>query len=233
MKSILKLFVFSLFGASLFMGCNQGAGGVADAKMESLADSMSYAVGIYLGQQVPPNDMGSLNADLMAQGLIDFAGEGAKLDDDQVRSVITRYTNEQQNAQATLNKEKGDAFLADNKNKEGVQTTESGLQYKVITEGSGASPGPNDKVRVHYTGKLLNGEVFDSSVQRGEPVEFSVGGVIPGWTEALQLMKPGAKWEVFIPGELGYGTRGNPPIGPNETLLFEVELLDVLGPDSE
>jgi FKBP-type peptidyl-prolyl cis-trans isomerase len=234
MKSILKLFVFSLFGASLFMmGCNQG-GGLADAKMETLADSMSYAVGVYLAQSaVPPKDMEALNADLMAHGLIDYAGDAAKLDENQVRSVITRYTTEQTNAQATLNKEKGEAFLAENKKKEGVMTTESGLQYKVIQEGSGATPTPEDKVRVHYTGKLLNGEVFDSSVQRGEPVEFQVTGVIPGWTEALQMMKVGAKWELFIPSNLAYRERGNPPIGPNETLHFEVELLDIVTDDSE
>jgi FKBP-type peptidyl-prolyl cis-trans isomerase len=234
MKSILKLFVFSLFGASLFMmGCNQG-GGVSNAKMETLADSMSYAVGVYLAQSaVPPKDMEALNADLMAQGLMDYAGEAAKLDENQVRSVITRYTTEQSEAQATLNKEKGDAFLAENKTKEGVMTTESGLQYKVIEEGSGATPTAEDKVRVHYTGKLLNDEVFDSSIQRGDPVEFQVTGVIPGWTEALQLMKVGAKWELYIPSDLGYGTRGNPPIGPNETLVFEVQLIDIVAPDSE
>lgn len=232
MKGILKLVVFSLIGASFFMGCSQGAG-VTNAKMETLADSMSYAVGVYLAQQVPPNDMENLNADLIAVGLKDYTSENTKLDDNQVRDVITRFTTEQTNAQAASNKEKGDAFLAENKDKEGVITTESGLQYKVIEEGSGDSPSAEDKVRVHYTGKLLNGEVFDSSIQRGEPVEFGVNGVIAGWTEALQLMKPGAKWELFIPGELGYGLRGNPPIGPNETLLFEVELLEVLSPDSE
>lgn len=233
MKSILKLLVFSLFGASLFMmGCNQG-GGVSNAKMETLADSMSYAVGIYLGQQVPPNDMESLDADLMAHGLIDYAGDAAKLDDNLVRDVITRYSTQQTDAQATINKEKGEAFLAENKTKEGVMTTESGLQYKIIEEGTGATPTPEDKVRVHYTGKLLNGEVFDSSVQRGEPVEFQVTGVIPGWTEALQMMKVGAKWELFIPSNLAYRERGNPPIGPNETLHFEVELLDIVTPDSE
>ena len=227
MKSILKLVVFSLFGASLFMGCNQGAG-VADAKMETLVDSMSYAVGIYLGQQVPPNDMKSLNTDLIAQGLGDFAGEAAKLDDEQVRSVITRYTTEQSAVQSTVNQEKGETYLAENKNKEGVVTTASGLQYKIIVPGTGESPTATDKVRVHYTGKLINGEVFDSSVQTGTPAEFFVNGVIPGWTEALQLMKPGAKWELAIPSNIGYGARGNPPIGPNETLLFEIELLAIL-----
>jgi FKBP-type peptidyl-prolyl cis-trans isomerase FklB len=140
-----------------------------------------------------------LNADLMAQGLVDYAGEAAKLDDNQVRGVITRYTTEQSDAQATLNKEKGDAFLAENKNKEGVVTTASGLQYKIIEEGSGATPTAEDKVRVHYTGKLLNDEVFDSSIQRGDPVEFQVTGVIPGWTEALQLMKVGAKMGIVYP----------------------------------
>ena len=119
-------------------------------------------------------------------------------------------------------------LLAENKTKEGVITTASGLQYKVITEGSGASPTTEDKVKVHYTGKFLNGEVFDSSVQRGEPVEFGVTEVIPGWTEALMLMKPGSKWELFIPANIAYGERGSQAIGPNETLTFEVELLEVL-----
>ncbi len=233
MKSILKLFVFSLMGASLFLGCNNQGTGVANAKMETLADSMSYAVGIYLGQQIPPDDLKSLSTNLITQGLSDFAQETPKLNDDQVRAVITSYTSQQTAAQATLNLEKGQAFLEENKTKEGVITTASGLQYKVITEGSGESPTSEDKVKVHYTGTFLNGTVFDSSVQRGEPIEFNVTGVIPGWTEALMLMKPGSKWELFIPSNLAYGERGSQSIGPNETLTFEVELLEVIKPDTE
>ncbi len=128
---------------------------------------------------------------------------------------------------AETNKAAGDKFLAENKAKAGVQTTASGLQYKVITEGSGVKPKATDTVKVHYTGKLLDGKVFDSSVTRGEPVEFPVSGVIPGWVEALQLMPQGSKWEVYIPSELAYGPTGNQAIPPSSTLIFEVELLEV------
>lgn len=229
MKSIVKLFVFGLLTTSLFWGCNnQGATGGGSAKMETLADSMSYAVGVYLGQQIPPKDMESLNTDLISTGLSDFAAEAAKLDDAQVRSVITRYTQEQAAVIGAENMEKGQTFLEENKNKEGVQVTDSGLQYKVLEEGEGPSPTADDVVKVHYTGKLIDGEVFDSSVQRGTPAQFKVGGVIAGWTEALQMMKPGSKWELYIPSDLAYGAQGKQPIGPNETLIFEVELLEIV-----
>ncbi len=229
MKNFFQLLVFGLIGASFFWSCNGGGAGAANTKMETLADSMSYAVGVYLGQQIPPEDLKALNTNLISQGLRDFSTESNKLDDDQVRDVITRYTTQQQTAKKSLNLEKGQAFLEENKNKEGVMTTETGLQYKIIEEGDGPSPKADDVVKVHYTGKLLNGEVFDSSVQRGEPVEFPVGGVIPGWTEALQLMKVGGKWELYIPAELAYGERGaGQDIGPNETLIFEVELLEII-----
>jgi len=125
------------------------------------------------------------------------------------------------------NKAAGEKFLAENKTKEGVQTTASGLQYKIITAGNGVKPKATDTVKVHYTGKLLDGKVFDSSVQRGEPVEFPVSGVIPGWVEALQLMPQGSKWEVYIPSDLAYGPTGNQAIPPSSTLIFEVELLEV------
>jgi FKBP-type peptidyl-prolyl cis-trans isomerase FklB len=122
----------------------------------------------------------------------------------------------------------GEAFLAENAKKEGVKTTASGLQYKVIKSGTGESPKPTDTVKVHYHGTLIDGTVFDSSVQRGEPISFPVTGVIPGWVEALQLMKVGDKWQLFIPAKLAYGARSpSPLIGPNSTLIFEVELLGI------
>jgi len=123
----------------------------------------------------------------------------------------------------------GQKFMQQNKTKAGVKTLDSGLQYLVITEGSGASPKGNDKVKVHYSGSLINGSKFDSSYDRGEPAVFGVGGVIPGFSEALKLMKPGGKWTVFIPSDLAYGARGaGASIGPNETLVFELELLEVM-----
>lgn len=126
----------------------------------------------------------------------------------------------------------GDAFLAENAKKEGIKTTTSGLQYRVIQEGTGKSPVATDRVQVQYAGKLISGEEFDSSYKRGEPAEFPVGGVIPGWTEALQLMKEGGKMEVFVPAKLAYGQRNQPGIPPNSTLIFEVELLKVLPPQA-
>jgi FKBP-type peptidyl-prolyl cis-trans isomerase len=131
-------------------------------------------------------------------------------------------------ASAQVGKEKGEAFLAENAKKEGVKVLPSGLQYKVVKEGTGKQPGKTDTARVHYKGTLIDGKEFDSSYKRGEPAEFPVGRVIKGWTEALQLMKVGAKWQLFIPAALAYGERGaGDLIGPNETLVFEVELLDV------
>jgi len=134
---------------------------------------------------------------------------------------------QQQDAQT--NQEEGEAFLAENRNKEGVQETESGLQYKVLEEGSGDSPVATDTVTVHYEGTLIDGTVFDSSYERGEPATFPLDGVISGWTEGLQLMKEGATYRFFIPADLGYGMNVRPgsPIGPNETLIFKVELLEV------
>ena len=130
--------------------------------------------------------------------------------------------------EAAGNRKKGEEFLAANKNKKGVVTLPSGLQYHVIKEGTGKKPTANDEVEVHYHGTLLDGTVFDSSIDRNQPVTFAVNRVIPGWTEVLQLMKEGAKWKVFIPSQLAYRQRGAPPrIGPNETLIFDIELLKV------
>src|SRR5688572_6631726 len=127
-------------------------------------------------------------------------------------------------------KKEGEDFLAANKSKEGVKSTATGLQYKVIKEGKGPKPKPTDVVKVHYRGTLLNGTEFDSSYKRGEPVEFPLGQVIPGWTEGVQLMTVGSKYQFFIPGDLAYGERGNQGIPPNSTLQFEVELLEIVGP---
>ncbi len=140
---------------------------------------------------------------------------------------MTKKKEEEGKKLSDTNKAAGDKFLAENKTKEGVQTTASGLQYKIISAGNGVKPKATDTVKVHYTGKLLDGKVFDSSVQRGEPVEFPVSGVIAGWVEALQLMPQGSKWEVYIPSDLAYGPTGNQAIPPSSTLIFEVELLEV------
>lgn len=140
----------------------------------------------------------------------------------------TKETTTQMNTSETQNKTSGEQWLAENKKVAGVVTLPSGLQYKIVKEGQGDLPTKNDVVTVHYSGKLINGTEFDSSYKRNEPATFPVSGVIPGWTEALQLMKKGSVWELYIPANLAYGTRGAPPvIGPNEVLIFKVELLDI------
>ena len=157
-----------------------------------------------------------------------FNGKESALTDEQVQAVGKAYEERKVKEaadKAAKNKAEGDKFLAENKTKEGVKTTASGLQYKVITEGTGKSPKATDTVIVHYEGKLINGKVFDSSYERGMPAQFVVNGVIKGWTEGLQLMKEGGKYEFYIPSELAYGEAGNPMIEPNSVLTFTVELL--------
>jgi FKBP-type peptidyl-prolyl cis-trans isomerase len=143
--------------------------------------------------------------------------------------VIRRFFEAAGEKEGQLNLETGNAFLEENKSREGVNTTASGLQYEVISEGDGPKPSADDRVRVHYHGTLIDGTVFDSSVERGEPAVFGVGQVIPGWTEALQLMPVGSKWKIYVPSNLAYGERGaGADIGPNTTLIFEVELLEIV-----
>jgi len=164
-----------------------------------------------------------------------YTGGETQIDEDQMRKVLTAFRTELRDKQQEVaqmksesNKQAGEEFLAKNRSNDGVVETESGLQYKVIQSADGPSPTINDKVKVHYTGKLLDGTVFDSSVERGQPASFRLNGVIKGWTEALQLMRVGEKWELYIPGELAYGERGSGgKIGPNELLIFEVELLGI------
>lgn len=203
-------------------------------KFENKEAQIGYAFGVMFGQRMR-NELGDIDLDQFSNGMkTAFNGEPQLLSDEEIAQILTEYQREMQQQQiANLqkqgeeNKKIGDAFLAENKNKEGVVTLESGLQYKVLTEGKGPQPSASDSVTVHYTGSFINGEVFDSSVERGQPATFPVNGVIAGWTEALQLMPTGSKWQLFIPSDLAYGPNGNRSIGPNETLLFEVELIEV------
>lgn len=203
--------------------------------LDNRDQKVSYGFGLMLGKRMT-NDLPDLNVDTFIKGVKDAVeGKAAMMTDEEIGQLLNEYQREQQQKQmeqvqqlSEENKKTGTAFLEENKNKEGVVTLESGLQYKVIKEGKGIQPGPSDTVRVHYTGSLINGTVFDSSVDRGEPVSFPVNGVIQGWTEALQLMPQGSKWQLFIPADLAYGPNGNRSIGPNETLLFDVELLEVI-----
>ncbi len=148
---------------------------------------------------------------------------------DEANNILQDYFEKLQKKQGNAAKEAGEKFMAENKKKEGVVVLPSGLQYKILTTGNGPKPKASDTVKCHYEGKLINGQIFDSSIRRGEPAEFPVSGVIAGWVEALQLMPVGSKWQLYIPAELAYGTHGaGQSIGPNETLIFDVELLAIL-----
>lgn len=209
------------------------AQGTTELKTET--DKVSYSIGLDIGSTFKKQNM-EVNLDLLMAGMKDAVG-GKKplLTDDQVKETMTAYSKSMMEKQAAKAKEEsaknaaaGEKFLAENKGKEGVKTTASGLQYKVIKEGSGAAPKETETVVVHYKGTLIDGKEFDSSYKRNEPATFPVNRVIKGWTEGLQLMKPGSKYQFFIPASLGYGERGaGQDIGPNQTLIFEVELQSV------
>jgi len=209
--------------------------GMAADKPASLEERVSYGIGMNIARDFEKQEI-KVNPELLAQGIKDVQAGGATLmSDDEVKATIAELQEMLKSKQEAMMKEMGEAnkkagaeFLAANAKKEGVQTTASGLQYKVIEAGTGKTPAETDKVKVHYTGTLVDGTEFDSSIKRGQPATFPVNGVIKGWTEALQLMKEGAKYQLFIPAELAYGERGaGPVIGPNSTLIFDVELIAV------
>ena len=210
------------------------------AELKTQKDKISYLLGTDMGRKMKAElerQSIEFDSEVLAKGIKDvFAGGEMLLTDAELQETRTALQNDitAKNAErakvlAEKNKKDGDAFLAENKKKEGVKTTVSGLQYKVIAEGKGGSPKATDKVTVNYRGTLIDGTEFDSSYKRNEPVAFSLNQVIKGWTEGIQLMKEGSKWTFFIPSELAYGERGTPggPIGPNAVLIFEVELLSV------
>ncbi len=206
---------------------------------EKNLDRISYALGLSMGNNFRASGIDSINVEDFADGVAAvFYGAQPKMTYDEAKTVIRDYFAEmekKQQAEAAklgeANKAAGEAFLAENGKRAEVKTTPTGLQYEVLTEGDGPQPEATDQVEVHYTGKLIDGTVFDSSVDRGIPATFGVTQVIPGWVEALQLMKAGSKWRLFIPSNLAYGPNGAPgsPIGPNSTLIFDVELLKVIG----
>lgn len=206
----------------------------SSVSLKTFDDSISYFVGGSMRGNVDKDLMQigvKINEEITCRGFMDAIDTSkVLLKKEGVKKVMdgyqSRMTKKQEEA-GKGNKEAGDKYLAENKTKEGVKTTASGLQYKVIKSGAGASPAGDDMVKVHYKGTLIGGKVFDSSYDRGQPAEFGVKQVIPGWTEALQMMKVGDKWELAIPGDLAYGMQAPPEIGPNQTLLFEVELLEI------
>ena len=191
-------------------------------------DKLSYGLGLSMGQNFKGSGVDKLNADDFADALRAVYGEGTPaMTYDEAKQVVQEYFTNLQAKAGEMNAKAGKEYLANNAKEEGVKVTESGLQYLVVKEGNGKKPGPNDVVTVHYTGRLIDGTVFDSSVERGEPATFAVGQVIPGWVEGLQLMSEGSAYRLFIPSELAYGEHGTGPIQPNSTLIFDVQLLKV------
>ncbi len=204
-------------------------------ELKTLQDSVSYSIGMDIGRNLK-GQMIDVNPDVLAQALKDMTGDGKPmLTDVQARSVMMAFQTqmmathaEKMKAAGEKNKKDGEAFLAENKKKDGVITLPSGLQYKVLTMGNGKKPTANDKVSLNYRGTLMDGTEFDNSYKRGEPVVFPVGGVIKGLSEALQLMPVGSKWQIVIPADIAYGEQGaGGQIAPNAVLIFEIELLGI------
>lgn len=225
------LFVLSIFVFSNVYSQNQN-----DIQLKTDIDSLSYSIGYSIGQNITAQGL-ELNKDILSKAVMTALNKTQPvLTDDQMTQIIVAFQqqkmkerDEQLKTVGSKNRKEGEAFLEKNKSLPGVVTTASGLQYKVIEYGKGESPKLEDKVKVHYQGTLIDGREFDSSYKRGEPIEFGLQGVIPGWTEALQLMHVGDKWELYIPSNLAYGEmQRSELIGPNTTLIFTVELLEII-----
>lgn len=229
--------LFAAVLAATLVACKQQAEPEKAFTLETDQQRVSYGMGIGLGDRIGKESF-TVDVDAFTHGMKDAIEGGERLmTQEQIMEAMQKFQEEQMasqqavfDEQAEKNKATGEAFLAENAKKEGVVATDSGLQYKVITEGSGPKPAETDTVEVNYKGTLIDGTEFDSSYKRGSTVTFPVNGVIPGWTEALQLMPVGSKWELFIPSDLAYGPggTGGGPIGPNATLVFEVELVNIV-----
>ncbi|SFR59907.1 FKBP-type peptidyl-prolyl cis-trans isomerase [Thiomicrospira sp. ALE5] len=203
------------------------------SSLTTTSEQASYAVGVDLANNLQAQGI-NLDTDAFLTGLRDsLTGQALKLTPEQMQSALTRFQDELEisrnselQALAEENLAKGEAFLAENAKKEGVVTLDSGLQYRIIEQGEGPKPTKDDVIIAHYRGELIDGTEFDSSFNRGTPIQFSLANVIPGWQEIIQLMQPGAKWQVFIPSQLAYGLQGaGNMIGPNETLIFEIHFI--------
>jgi len=226
----------SVWIIALSIGILAGQVYAQDAVLKTQKDKVSYSIGMDIGTTLKKQEL-DVDPAILARGIRDsMSGQKPLMTDQEMRDTITTFQKEmmakqqeQTKQMGEKNKKQGEAFLAENKKKEGVKTLPSGLQYKVIKAGKGKKPKATDTVTTHYRGTLIDGTEFDSSVSRGKPASFPVNGVIPGWTEALQLMEEGAKWQLFIPSNLAYGERGTPggPIGPNATLIFDIELISI------
>jgi FKBP-type peptidyl-prolyl cis-trans isomerase len=230
----MKRWVIAFVATGLF-GCqSEQPDQPVDVDLENKQHKESYALGLNLSEQLKQQNF-DVDSDVFIQGFKDGSSDepGLITGEDAIKILIEKQeadrasAQSEQTKQAEENKTLGEAFLAENKGKEGVTTTESGLQYKVISKGTGPKPKKTDTITFHYKGTLIDGTVFDSSYDRGEPLIMPLEQLIPGWIEAVQLMPVGAKWELFIPHFLGYGARPAGQIGPNSALIFELELIDI------
>jgi FKBP-type peptidyl-prolyl cis-trans isomerase FklB len=196
------------------------------AELKTKEDSLSYAFGISIGDNLKKDSI-ELDPVMLGKALIDIKEDKGAMTPEEANKTIQDFFEKKEQSKHQVNIDAGEKFLADNLKKEGIETTESGLQYKVIKEGTGEQPDATDQVTVHYEGTLIDGTTFDSSYERGEPATFGLNQVIPGWTEALQLMKEGAVWEIYLPHDLAYGPRQAGQIPPYSTLIFKVELVSI------
>lgn len=206
---------------------------MSDIKLDTNELKASYGIGLNLGQQLQQNPFEGMDVNAVTTGILDvFSNNVAKVSDQELEAAfkhIHELMQKEKEEQSKNASAEGEAFLAENSKREEVTVLDSGLQYEVITSGNGDKPIASSKVRTHYHGTFTNGKVFDSSYERGQPAEFPVGGVIKGWTEALQIMPVGSKWKLYIPYHLAYGERGSPGgIPPYATLIFDIELLDII-----
>lgn len=228
-------------GLLLIMGMSTAMATESPVQLGTDAEKLSYTIGVDLGKNLKKQDI-NISPSAMTKGLQDGMSDGPYvLTEQQMKEVLVSFQKklldkqtEVFNKRAAENKLKGEAFLKENQTKPGVVTLPNGLQYKIITKGEGVKPQATDIVTVDYTGKLINGEIFDSTSKTGKPAMFQVSQVIPGWTQILQMMPTGSTWEVYIPANLAYGSRSvGGPIGPNETLIFNIHLLSVKKPDAK
>jgi len=222
-------------GIITLQSCGNKNGAKKDKASMSENDKVSYCLGVSIGKNIKDGGLDTINAELFAQALNEVYNKDSLLfSEKEASDLLNAYFQKLQTKKSEKTKIENEKFIAENKTKPNVKTTASGLQYIVIKEGNGDIPKLTDNVTTHYTGSLIDGTVFDSSVERGQPASFPVDGVIPGWTEILQLMKVGSKYKVFIPWNLGYGERGaGQKIGPYSTLIFEMELLSIDKPTKD
>jgi FKBP-type peptidyl-prolyl cis-trans isomerase FklB len=247
-KALILLAVAALFASSCEKPKPAVKKEITKADLKTEDDKVSYSLGFSMGSNFKKDDL-KMNLEMFQKGMKDgFTGGKQILNEEEIKETMTAFQQkmrvkkqaeymkrmEETKKQGEANKEKGEKFLEENKTKEGVVTLESGLQYKILKKGTGASPKATDTVKCNYKGTTIAGKEFDSSYKRGEPATFALNRVIKGWTEGLQLMKEGGKWQFFIPSELAYGERGaGQNIGPNEVLIFEIELLGIEKPETK